>query len=84
MTTSHKYDPSFTKNVIATTGDNASPRTKEIFSSLFTHLHDWVREVEITPEEWMAGVHWINRIGQISTKTRNEAHRVSDITGVES
>ncbi|TKX22835.1 catechol 1,2-dioxygenase-2 [Elsinoe australis] len=81
---SHKYDPNFTKNCIGTTGENASPRTKQIFASMFTHLHDFIREVEITPEEWMTAVHWINRIGQISTPTRNEAHRISDITGVES
>jgi catechol 1,2-dioxygenase len=32
----------------------------------------------------MTGVHFVNAVGQISTKTRNEAHRVSDILGLES
>lgn len=84
MAAHNKYDPNFTRNVIGTTGANASPRTKEIFASLFTHLHEFIREVELKPDEWMAGVHWINRIGQISTSARNEAHRISDITGIES
>lgn len=82
--TKTKYDPKFTTNVIGTTGENASPRTKEIFASFFTHLHEFIREVELTPEEWMSAVHWVNRVGQISTPTRNEAHRISDITGIES
>jgi len=84
MSNKAKYDPTFTQTVINTTGPNASPRVKEIFSSMFTHLHDWIREVELTPEEWMAGVHFLNSIGQISDSKRNEGQRISDITGVES
>jgi len=84
MANNHKYDPNFTKGVIGTTGEKASPRTKQIFASFFTHLHDFIREVELTPDEWMNAVHWVNRVGQISTPTRNESHRISDITGIES
>lgn len=80
----HKFDPNFTTNVINTTGPNATPRVKEIFSSLFTHLHDFVREVELTPEEWIAGVHFMNSVGQISTPIRNEGQRISDVIGLES
>ena len=79
-----KFDPNFTKNVISTTGEKADPRVKEIFASLFTHLHDFIREIELTPEEWMSGVHFINSIGKCTTDIRNEAHRISDITGIES
>ncbi len=40
--------------------------------------------VELTHDEWMTGVHFINAVGQCSNATRNEAHRVSDVLGLES
>ncbi|KAI8155536.1 Catechol 1,2-dioxygenase [Colletotrichum sp. SAR 10_70] len=53
-------------------------------TSFIRHLHDFTREVELTMDEWMTAVHFVNSVGQISNKTRNEAHRVSDILGLES
>lgn len=64
-------------------GPKVDPRTRQIFASLFRHVHDFAREVELTTDEWMAGVHFINSIGQISDAKRNEAHRVSDVIGLE-
>lgn len=65
-------------------GPKTEPRTREIFTSLFRHIHDFAREVELTTDEWMAGVHFINAIGQISDDKRNEGQRVSDVIGLES
>jgi catechol 1,2-dioxygenase len=79
-----RFDPLFTQHVIETMGPNVTPRNREIMASLLRHLHDFAREVELTPEEWMTGVHFVNSIGQISTNIRNEAHRVSDVLGLES
>lgn len=79
-----KYDPTFTQKVIDTMGPNVTPRNRQIFTALFRHLHDFTREIELTPEEWMAGVRLLNATGQISNATRNEMHRLSDITGLES
>ncbi|KAL1304840.1 hypothetical protein AAFC00_003765 [Neodothiora populina] len=79
-----RFDPNFTQNVINAIGPKCDDRTREIFSSLITHLHDFAREVELTTEEWMAGVKFVNWIGQISTPQRNEAHRMSDVLGLES
>ncbi|KAL6865609.1 hypothetical protein ACO1O0_001703 [Amphichorda felina] len=79
-----RFDPQFTQHVIDTMGSNVTPRNRQLFSSLLRHLHDFAREVELTNDEWMTGVHFINAVGQCSTKTRNEAHRVSDVLGLES
>ncbi|TDZ17011.1 Catechol 1,2-dioxygenase [Colletotrichum orbiculare MAFF 240422] len=65
-------------------GPNMTPRNRQIMSFLIRHLHDFTREVELTIDEWMTAVHFINSVGQISSKTRNEAHRVSDVLGLES
>jgi hypothetical protein len=55
-----KYDPDFTKNVIAATGPNATPRVRQVMSSLIRHLHDFAREVDLTVDEWMAGVELVS------------------------
>jgi catechol 1,2-dioxygenase len=79
-----KFDPDFTRSVIETMGPAVSERNRLVFTSLFKHLHDFAREVELTTEEWMAGVHFMNTVGQISTPVRNEMHRLSDVVGLES
>lgn len=80
----HRFDPDFTENVVNTMGPKVTPRNREVFAALIRHLHDFTREVELTMDEWMAAVHFVNSLGQISTKTRNESHRISDILGLES
>jgi catechol 1,2-dioxygenase len=81
---SDRFDPNFTDHVIKTMGPNMTDRNRFVLSALVRHIHDFTREVELSVDEWMAGVHFINAIGQISTKQRNEAHRISDILGLES
>lgn len=48
------------------------------------HIHDFARETELSIDEWMLGVKFINSIGQISTPIRNEGQRISDVIGLES
>jgi catechol 1,2-dioxygenase len=79
-----KFDPDFTQHVIDAMGPKATPRTKEVMGSLTRHLHDWAREVELTVDEWMAGVKMINWAGQMSDDKRNEGQLMCDIIGIES
>jgi catechol 1,2-dioxygenase len=53
-------------------------------SSLIKHVHDFARETELTIDEWMIGVQFLNAVGQISDAKRNEGHRISDVIGLES
>ncbi|KAK9342146.1 Intradiol ring-cleavage dioxygenase [Lipomyces starkeyi] len=80
---SQTMDP-YTASVISATGSNASPRVRQVFASLISHLHDFIRESKVTVDEWMLGVDLINRIGQMSDTKRNEAILVCDVLGVES
>ncbi|KAF2868058.1 Intradiol ring-cleavage dioxygenase [Massariosphaeria phaeospora] len=80
----HRFDPDFTNAVINAMGPKTDPRLRVVMSSLIRHLHDFTREVELTVDEWMAGVKFVNLVGQTSTATRNEAHRMSDVLGLES
>jgi len=79
-----RFDPNFTQHCIDTIGPKTDARSREILSSLIKHLHDFAREVELSVDEWMLGVHFVNSIGQISTKVRNEGQRISDVLGLES
>jgi hydroxyquinol 1,2-dioxygenase len=47
-------------------------RLKEIMTALTRHLHDFAREVRLTPAEWMTGIEFLTRVGQISDDKRQE------------
>ncbi|KAF2150972.1 aromatic compound dioxygenase [Myriangium duriaei CBS 260.36] len=83
-TNNHKFDPNFTAAVIAATGPKASPRIRKVVGSLIQHLHDFLRENEVTVEEWLAGVDLINQAGRISDDKRNEGQLLCDVLGIES
>lgn len=78
------YDPDFTPSVIAATGPNCSPRLREVMTSLIKHVHDFAREVNLTTDEYMAGVALLNWAGQMSNDRRNEGQLVTDVIGLES
>lgn len=79
-----RFDPNFTNHVIETIGPKTSDRSRVVLSSLIRHLHDFAREIELSVDEWMLGVKFVNSIGQISDSKRNEGQRISDVLGLES
>ncbi|ETI29426.1 hypothetical protein G647_01879 [Cladophialophora carrionii CBS 160.54] len=83
-TAGHKYDPNFTDSLINAMGPKTPDRARFVLAKLIRHLHDFVRETELTPEEWMRGVQFVNAIGQISDSKRNEGQRICDVLGIES
>jgi catechol 1,2-dioxygenase len=83
MPSTRQFDPNFTPSVINGMGPGTPERARVILGSLIKHIHDFAREVELTPAEWMLGVEFINSIGQISTPIRNEGHRICDVIGLE-
>ncbi|KAK5109485.1 hypothetical protein LTR62_006937 [Meristemomyces frigidus] len=87
MSAQKNYDPNFTQHVIDTCGPKTSPRMKTIFAAAMKHLHNFAREIDLSPEEWQTGVRFFNETGKIwaeSDGKRNEMHRLSDILGLES
>ncbi|KAM3442803.1 hypothetical protein MY4824_000944 [Beauveria thailandica] len=74
----------FTKSVIDATGPNADPRMRVVMSAFIQHFHDFARQVDLTMDEWMAGVNMINWAGQMSNDRRNEGQLLCDILGFES
>ena len=58
------------------------PRLRQITTSLIKHLHAFVREVELTEAEWMKGIDYLTRTGQMCTDMRQEFILLSDVLGV--
>ncbi|UKZ49153.1 hypothetical protein TrVGV298_003395 [Trichoderma virens] len=74
----------FTSHVIQAMGPNTTPRMRTVLSALIQHVHDFAREVNLTTEEWLAGVEMINWAGRMSNDKRNEGQLVCDVIGLES
>jgi len=65
------------------TFDNAdNPRFREVLVALVQHLHDFAREVRLTGDEWFTAMDFLERVGKISTPTRQEVVLLSDILGL--
>ncbi|KAK9380043.1 Intradiol ring-cleavage dioxygenase [Kockiozyma suomiensis] len=80
---SQTIDP-YTASVINAAGPNTDPRARQLFSSMISYIHDFIRENKVTVDEWMLSVDFINRIGKMSDDRRDEAILVMDVLGVES
>jgi hypothetical protein len=48
-------------------------------AALVRHLHAFAREVELTEEEWFAGIDFLTRTGKASSGSRQEFVLLSDI-----
>lgn len=75
-------EANMTEAVLASTAEGTDPRLREIMESLVRHLHAFVREVELTPEEWFAGVQFLTRVGHTCDDKRQEFILLSDTLGV--
>jgi hydroxyquinol 1,2-dioxygenase len=62
--------------------DAPDPRVREIVGNLTKHLHDFAREVKLTEAEWLEGIKFLTRTGQISNDVRQEMILLSDTFGL--
>ena len=79
---SNNSEEQITQNVLDTMAQAANPRLKEVMTSLISHLHTFMREVELTQEEWAQGIQFLTRTGHMCDDKRQEFILLSDITGV--
>src|ERR1700756_3004148 len=64
---------------MATTSD---PRLKEIMACAVKHLHEFAKEVKLTPAEWIKGIAFMTAVGKICTPVRQEFILLSDTLGL--
>ena len=58
------------------------PRFRQIITSLIKHVHAFVKDVELTEEEWFKGIMFLTRTGQTCDDKRQEFILLSDVLGV--
>lgn len=63
-------------------GQGVSPRLAQVMESLVRHMHAFVKEVELSQDEWAQAVDFLTRTGQICTGERQEFILLSDVLGV--
>jgi hydroxyquinol 1,2-dioxygenase len=57
-------------------------RFKQVMSALVKHAHAFMREVDLTPEEWMAGIQFLTETGKKCDEKRQEFILLSDTLGI--
>ena len=68
--------------VAASFAGTPDPRLRQVMTSLVRHLHDFVKDVELTEEEWGFAVDFLTRTGHMSDDVRQEFILLSDVLGV--
>jgi catechol 1,2-dioxygenase len=68
--------------VAASFGGTPDPRLRQVMTSLVHHLHAFVKDVELTEEEWSSAIDFLTRTGQMSNEVRQEFILLSDVLGV--
>jgi len=71
-----------TQDVLAAFAGTPDPRLRELMTALVKHIHAFAREVELTPDEWLGGMKFLDAVGQISTARRPEFILLSDTLGL--
>jgi len=62
--------------------DHVSPRLRLVMSALVRHLHAFIKEVELTQEEWEIAIDFLTKTGQMCSDERQEFILLSDVLGV--
>lgn len=75
-------EKTITDAVIQRFSTSTDPRVKEICTSLVKHLHDFVRDVRPSYEEWEYAIDFLTRTGKICDGARQEFVLLSDTLGV--
>ncbi|HLH76005.1 MAG TPA: intradiol ring-cleavage dioxygenase [Candidatus Binataceae bacterium] len=75
-------DRNITQVVLSRFGPQLDPRVRRVLTSLIEHLHDFVRDVDLTNEEWRRAVEFLTATGHITDDKRQEFVLLSDTLGV--
>jgi hydroxyquinol 1,2-dioxygenase len=79
-----ELDPqNITEVVLDQMSSTPDVRLREVVGSLVKHLHNFVREVELTPEELSGGLRFLTDVGHMCTDKRQEFILLSEVLGVE-
>jgi hydroxyquinol 1,2-dioxygenase len=75
-------EKSITQAVIGRLAACDDPRFTRLMTSLVSHLHDFVRDVNLTESEWFTAIQFLTDVGKTCTEKRQEFILLSDTLGV--
>ena len=61
---------------------DTDPRFRQVLSAVIRHAHALAREVDLKPDEWMAAIQFLTRVGQTCDDKRQEFILLSDTLGI--
>jgi len=67
--------------VTARTGAQTNPRLAQVMNGLVKHLHAFIKDVELTQDEWGVAIDFLTRTGQMCDDNRQEFILLSDVLG---
>jgi catechol 1,2-dioxygenase len=70
-----------TEEVVTRLEATPDPRLREVMQSLVRHLHAFAKDVRLTDEEWLRGIHFLTATGHITDDVRQEFILLSDTLG---
>ncbi|MEL6962826.1 MAG: dioxygenase [Pseudomonadota bacterium] len=65
-------------------GEETDERLRFLLTKLVRHIHEFVKETELTHEEWRKALELLYKAGEISDPERNEFVLFSDVLGLSS
>src|SRR5262245_8853641 len=71
-----------TQAVLDRIDPSADPRFKQLIGAVVRHAHELAREVDLKPDEWMAAIQFLTRVGQTCDDKRQEFILLSDTLGL--
>ena len=75
-------EQTITDAVLERVANAEDPRIREISEAVVRHLHNMVREIRPTPEEWSFAIDFLTRTGHMCNEKRQEFILLSDTLGV--
>ncbi|WP_375492144.1 intradiol ring-cleavage dioxygenase [uncultured Jatrophihabitans sp.] len=84
MTTSSDQqhrEAALTDTVLRSFESCTDPRLKLVLQSLVQHLHDFIRDVRLTEDEWRTAIDFLTEAGHITDDKRQEFILLSDVLG---
>jgi catechol 1,2-dioxygenase len=78
----NKTEEDITAEVLQRFGETPTPRLRQIMLGLITHLHAFVKEVELTEAEWFQAIEILTEAGRMCSDRRQEFILFSDTLGV--
>jgi hydroxyquinol 1,2-dioxygenase len=77
-----KTEDDITAEVLARFSATQDPRLRQIMLSLISHLHAFVKEVQLTEAEWFQAIEILTEAGKMCSDKRQEFILFSDTLGV--